>query len=385
MDNIIQIKYRSNEQANAAFSAFMAKAEKELNDRAKKGNLILKASSKSAASDLENLSVQVMKEVSPNTPFRADQIQLVSGHRFPDILAEKYYGVEVKSTKGDHWTSIGSSIVESTRLTDVENIYLLFGKLGGKTSEFKCRPYQDCMSEIVVTHSPRYSIDMDLRTGESIFAKMGVSYNDLRNSPDTIEQVRDYYRKKAIVEKKAEMPWWLESPTNMTVRLWNDGAKNAITTSENEKLSAKMFILFPEVFKSDFKRAAMWLCTRYSVLLYNARDIFSAGGQFTHIDNKRLKFKLPHIVGELLNHSKQIKYFLNNTDLILDEIVEFNPDLMKNASTDLYDTWLNRTNAIIQNLTVPKEHKTIAQLGGIPFVYWFMQDKKMQIYNTSHE
>ena len=63
----------------------------------------------------------------------------------------------------------------------------------------------------------------------------------------------------------------------------------------------------------------------------------------------------------------------------------FNPDLMKNASTDLYDTWLNRTNAIIQNLTVPKEDKTIAQLGGISFVDWFRQDKKMKINNTSHE
>ena len=31
-------------------------------------------------------------------------IEIISGQRFPDIVAAKYYGVEVKSTKEDKWT-----------------------------------------------------------------------------------------------------------------------------------------------------------------------------------------------------------------------------------------------------------------------------------------
>lgn len=49
--------------------------------------------------ELENVVVNVMKELCGRTPFRAEEIRLVSAQYFPDIIAEKYYGVEVKSTK----------------------------------------------------------------------------------------------------------------------------------------------------------------------------------------------------------------------------------------------------------------------------------------------
>ena len=46
---------------------------------------------------------------------------------------------------------------------------MLFGKLGGKTAEFKCRPYEDCLSDIAVTHSPRYLINMELTKEQDYF------------------------------------------------------------------------------------------------------------------------------------------------------------------------------------------------------------------------
>lgn len=99
---------------------------------------------------------------------------------------------------------------------------MLFGKLGGKYAEFKCRPYQDVLSEITVTHSPRYLINMNLTSGETIFDKMGTTYDELRTSEDSISQVREYYRKKA--NKNDQMPWWISDndsePINMNLRLW---------------------------------------------------------------------------------------------------------------------------------------------------------------------
>lgn len=376
MENIIAIQERSTAEADLAFRDFMSLAEKELNNRSRANKSVYQHCS---AFELEKISERVLKEVSPATPFRPEQIQLVSGAHFPDILAAQYYGVEVKSTEKDHWTSTGSSIMESTRLSDVRDIYLLFGKLGGDTPEFMCRPYQDCLYDIAVTHSPRYLIDMELKKGESIFDKMGTTYDALRSSDNTIEQVRSYYRNRAIAEHRAEMPWWLESPTNMSLRLWSDGTR--AYTTENEHLAAKMFILFPEVFKSDYKRAAMWLCTKYSVLLYNARDTFSAGGQFTHINGHRLPFKLPHIVGEVLNYSKCIKFYLYNPTLIQKEAEELNPALLSNTE-NFYQHWLNQTHTIIQSLKITTAQKTIAQLGGIPFREWFEADAKLQISNS---
>ena len=374
MEIIIAIRERSTSEADIAFSNFMALAENEMNLRAKENTQMYQHCS---ASELERLSEKVLKEVAAATPFRPEQIQLVSGARFPDILAERYYGVEVKSTEKNHWTSTGSSIVESTRLSDVQDIYILFGKLGGVIPEFRCRPYQDCMCDIAVTHSPRYLIDMELKAGQSIFDKMGTTYDRLRTSDNTIEQVRAYYRNRAKIEHRIEMPWWLESPTNMSLRLWNDGTHT--NAAENEQIAAKMFILFPEVLRSDYKRAAMWLCTRYSVLLYNARDTFSAGGQFTHINGQKLPFKLPHIVGEVLDYSKTIKEILNNPLLIQSEVQELNPILLRYGCSGLYEQWLKNTDFILQNLTISTEHKTILQMGGIPFQYWFENDMKLQI------
>lgn len=374
MENIIAIRERSTAQANLAFRDLMGLAEKEMNIRAKTDKQKYASCS---AFELEHLAEQVLKDVSPRTPFRSDQIQLVSGAHFPDILAERYFGVEVKSTIKDHWTSTGSSIVETTRLSDVQTIYILFGKLGGAIPEFKCRPYQDCLSDIAVTHSPRYLIDMKLSEGQSIFDKMGTTYDALRSSDKTIEQVRNYYREKAIAEHRAEMPWWLESPTKMSVRLWSDRSDES--QNENAELTAKMFILFPEVFNSNYKQVAMWLCTKYSVLLYNARDTFSAGGQYTHINGHCLPFKIPHIVGELLSHSKRIKYYLNNSSLLITEILELYPSLLSNGESNLYATWLEKTNQVIQNIKISTSGKTIHQLGGIPFIKWFENDQTLQI------
>lgn len=121
-------------------------------------------------SEVEQLSYDSMVEVAPSVDFPKERIELISGHVFPDILLhETKYGVEIKSTQKDSWTSTGSSIVESTRDADTERVYMLFAKLGG-TPEFRCKPYQQCLSNIAVTHAPRYLIDMELDEKNNIFS-----------------------------------------------------------------------------------------------------------------------------------------------------------------------------------------------------------------------
>ena len=108
-----------------------------------------------SSSQVEQLSFDTMVKIAPSVDFDPKRIDLVSGQRFPDIvLHETTYGVEIKSTLKDSWKSTGSSIVESTRDIDTDRIFLLFGKLGG-APEFRCKPYQMCLSNIAVTHSPR--------------------------------------------------------------------------------------------------------------------------------------------------------------------------------------------------------------------------------------
>jgi hypothetical protein len=49
--------------------------------------------------------------------------------------------------------------LETTRVEDVDRIYMMFGKLN-KPVEVRFRPYECCLYEVAVTHSPRYLIDM---------------------------------------------------------------------------------------------------------------------------------------------------------------------------------------------------------------------------------
>ncbi len=105
---------------------------------------------------------------------------------FPDIIAADYYGIEVKATKKDDWTSIGNSVLESSRISSVEKIYLFFGKLGGNP-DIKYRDYEACLKGISVTHYPRYQIDMNLPNGDSIFDKMNIPYDDLRHMNNPIK------------------------------------------------------------------------------------------------------------------------------------------------------------------------------------------------------
>lgn len=71
---------------------------------------------------LENVVADIMIEHAKDTPFE-NSIELISGQKFPDIIAKRFYGVEVKTTKQNHWTTTGNSVLESTRVDGIEKIF----------------------------------------------------------------------------------------------------------------------------------------------------------------------------------------------------------------------------------------------------------------------
>src|SRR5690606_31221809 len=157
------------------------------------------------------------------------------GQLFPDIVVNKYYGVEVKSTTQNHWKTTGNSVLESTRIKGVERIYLMFGKLAAPI-EFRCRPYEECLSDVVVTHSPRYLIDMDLSKGKTIFDKMEKTYDQLRLHQPPLEPVVNYYRSRL---KPGEQIWWLGKTSNLVMKFWT-----TLLPEEKEDIRIKGFSFF---------------------------------------------------------------------------------------------------------------------------------------------
>lgn len=249
---------------------------------------------------LEPYVKDVMTEKALGTPFE-NSIELIGGQKFPDIVARKYYGIEVKTTTQDHWKTTGNSVLEGTRVEDVERVFMLFAKLTSPI-EFRCRPYEEVLSEVVVTHSPRYLIDMNLEEGNTIFDKIKMPYNTLRQKENPIRPIVDYYKSKL---KPGEELWWMDAEnnskaSNIVIRIWNN-----LSLKEKQELKNRAMVYFPELFgnrSNKFGRLAIWLVTREAVVCPNVRDLFTAGGKSDYIINKKVYQKVPRIFLNLFDN-----------------------------------------------------------------------------------
>lgn len=352
--NIITIRKRDITLAHEAFVDLMDKTENILNTEARKNPSSYKMLN---SSTLEPCAVEKIKLACSGTPFDANEVKLISGQRFPDIVANKYYGIEVKSTKEDHWTSTGSSIVETTRIENVDDIYMLFGKLGGTVPEFKCRPYQDVLYDIAVTHSPRYLINMELSPKDTIFSKMGTTYDDFRSSRDNISKVRHYYRDCAKRQKRQEMPWWITSDNVDSAHSFNIKLWNTLEYAEKRELQTKCMILFPEALnparsKTKYNNTTLWLCSYNQVVNPNIRDLYSAGGKITHVNGMRLSTPVAQVFNIIVDYADEIKAMLARpTSEMKMMIMEFNPILY--SSNDPYEEWIKICCRFAEEYDVP--------------------------------
>lgn len=292
------------------FRDLMKKTDYLLNEDAKKRPSYYASR---GGNPLEDDVLAALNECATNTPF-ANTIIKVSGQKFPDIIASHYYGVEVKSTKEDHWTSTGSSILETTRVSGVERIYMTFGKLGG-TPYFISKPYEDCLSGIAVTHMPRYLIDMRISKEDTIFSKMGIAYDDLRKMENPIAPVSKYYRSRL---KPGESLWWAgdnsDETVSATIRLWKN-----LTSTEKRHFTIYGCVNYPEIFGGDYDQYALWL-TSQGIVDPHIRDQFSAGGKEELTLSSGKKIKVPAVYRRIKNNMDYFVHIMSmpDTHVIID-------------------------------------------------------------------
>lgn len=317
--------------------------------------------------NFEPIVLDKMRSLASAFDFSPEQIIHTPKQHFPDIMSGKYFGVEVKTTKSNTWRSTGSSIVESLRDKYVKRIYMLFGKLSVKEIDFRCKPYEQCLDDISVTHSPRYQIDMDIKeSSETIFEKLGVSYDQFRQSPNQIKLVKDYYRKKCNTNKR-EMPWWIdeeqtdmpfmpESLTSSAVRLFN-----GLSSQEADYLKMCAYILFPEVLGTDkdkYQNLALWLCSRHSIISPNIRDSFTAGGQANiFFNDRKVCEKAPRILCNFLKMQENIRLVFQTKSDVYKEISFYSS--YSNETSNLYVAWkqsvIKFLSKTLREKSLPKE------------------------------
>jgi hypothetical protein len=200
---------------------------------------------------------------------------------FPDIAAGRF-GIEVKFTTKDTWLSIANSVLETNRVAEVENIFVVFGKMGG-TPEVRWSRYEDCVVHVRTSHVPRFEVELPPAGGTvPLFQQMGIPYDQFRRLPmdEKMKHIREYARGRL---KKGERLWWLEDSAEpehtlpIQARLYTK-----LSMEEKTRMRAEAVLLCPRIVESGrskdkYDDVVLYLLTYHGVLCHQARDLFSAG------------------------------------------------------------------------------------------------------------
>lgn len=259
---------------------------------------------------------------------------------FPDIVVNGF-GIEVKVTSGDSWRTVANSINEGTRIADIEDIYIIYGKMGG-TPEVRWGRYEDSVMHVRTSHSLRFEVQIGAT--EPLFKKFGVTYNVFRglSSDDKMKHIRAYVRGRL---KKGERLWWLgdeatpEHSLPPQVRLFMN-----LSQEEKRRLRAEAALLCPSVVKPSrakhkYDDVALYLLTYHGVLTLQARDLFSAGSVALRSDSTRggnyLLRSLQDIEEEMLDAARYLP------DSLFREYWD-----AKRVPSDRIKDWLKRADAL---------------------------------------
>lgn len=257
-----------------------------------------------------------------------------SKQAFPDIIIGDF-GVEVKFTKENKWTSTGNSIYQKTFDTSVKNtIYMFFGcTTKVKNYEARFKKYEECLFDINVTHSPRFAINMNLSEEESIFPIGDITYTEYstKEETDKTKIIKKILKKKY----KKDKAWFLEEEEIVSSPVLKDFSD--LETKEQKKLLVESFVLFPEIIASKYKGVAIHLIEKHSVFSHCLRDKFTAKGKGEIVVNDVKHEQVPRRYITLQELMPAIKKYIKTEDnkkMILEywntyDIGEFTEDHIK--------------------------------------------------------
>ena len=158
----------------------------------------------------------------------------------------------------------------------VEMVYIVYGKAGGMP-ETRWARYEDCISHVRVSHSPRFVVDMD-EDSLHLFNNLPIPYGEFAQLSDEekMHHIREYSRGRL---GEGERLWWLETSHSLPVGI---RFYTHLQQGEKRMLRAEAALLFPEVCASRYTRgkyddASLYLLMHHGVFCPQARDLWTAG------------------------------------------------------------------------------------------------------------
>lgn len=268
----------------------------------------------------EDYVTDTIKEVATSYGIEVEQ---TSAQSFPDIIIGGSYGIEIKYTKSKKWQSMGNSIFEGTLRKEVtDQIYIIFGRKSEKKIESRFKKYEECLSSIKVTHSPRFLIDMEIEDeSTSVLNAIGIDYKTFKDWSD--EEKSDVLKRYVRSQlKKGETLWWMDSITgegiNPKIKEYRE-----LLRFEKTNILIEAFLLFPEILSNSsgkYLRLAIHLLQEYQVVSSSLRDNFSAGGKTTIVINNA-PYEVGKIYKKLYDNARLIEDKLN--DLSIEQLNEY--------------------------------------------------------------
>ncbi|MFD2869148.1 hypothetical protein ACFSY7_11650 [Kurthia populi] len=259
--------------------------------------------------------VEIMQSI--KSEFNIEYLKYTGKQEFPNVILDNGFGVEIKYTKQNKWHTTGNSIFEKITDNELSNqLFVFFGsKQKNNRIEVKIKKYEECIADIRVTHSPRFYLDMDIDSGNSILSEMGETYETFKKL-NNIEKSKRLKRQVRKNLNKGEILWWLDEEKSMKVKVYSE-----VDWIEKKKLLIKTFILFPNVFEKNnikYEKISLYWLNKYNIFNASIRDVFSAGGK---VSIKECREKQSKIIALLSENYDDIISFLKNDEIDIEELI----------------------------------------------------------------
>ncbi|MCY7858142.1 hypothetical protein OZL46_06505 [Bacillus sonorensis] len=258
--------------------------------------------------------------------FNVSKVEHNGSHSFPDLKVtfsnNTIYGVEIKFSASGNWKSKGNSVFESLSNKELDDraykdIYVFFGRKPKarediQNLEVRFAPYGSSIDKIEVTHSPRFSINMNQKESnlmnlfglDNTYADFRIKKNEEKN-----KLLRTYFQQ--VTKKSGFDKWYMpdstgEEPTVEPLLF------SSLKEAQRQQIIAESFILFPFDLirkKAYYMNVVPYMISKHFVYSSALRDSFSASGKTVILENE---IKYPRILMTFYNHVTKIKEVLRN-------------------------------------------------------------------------
>ena len=315
----------------------LAKANQILTLAVSKGNEILQTNNAPTYGDstvCEDFLVSLLKDACISLGVDANLITHHRGHSFPDVtISNTPFGIEIKGAKA-HRSFNGNSVIASTMKTGLKKVFLMYWI--GDDKEVGFRDYFECVATPVVTHSPRFQLDIDLDSSKSMFGtgegKVGL-VDDIIFGGKSInsEKIIQWMANKA--KAKGETPWWISTDESLPIGSTGLSKFTNLSIEDRNSFLKEALLAFPKIFdktsNTKYNGIFEWAIQKKSI--YTKRDDYSAGG--------KVEIKIPTFSQDALLVPQVIQVatnvFKSNSKVFINELENSTPNQFQTAQAFL--------------------------------------------------